>query len=369
MKISKLLLLIFVLSLCVPTHAQKKSIAKGVKAALGKKTSLTGMAPAIQAGVLRVPPTIVGSALPAQTLPNAALNTAVERTVIAKATVPQATLKVPTVPSIPEIKPVGHYYPTWRQDLSKFFSKEELNAIENAFEATDEYWVAVQDEEATLDVREPDEWDYETRFLTTLKDSGVNLTKQQIRRLLKGGPGVGFSHYFTLRNTMTFVTITGHLPWLGMNVGPNNPLLTELQQAGDNQADELARELGLAREIEVSARWSDDVLIYQDLNGLLASQSRLNETVTKGPAVKVTSKSPKEWLNTIEPYVLTRGKWPFLSVEEEKQLISDIETSPNDPASIKLKELKELTNQKHPQGELKISYFFQQLARKLRNKK
>lgn len=340
MKISKLLLLIFVLSLCVPTYAQKKGISKVVKAALGKKSPRTEMTPAIRTGVSRVPLTIVGSALPTQTILTATLNTVAERAAITQAILPHAALRAPTkVLSIPDIKPVGYYYPTWRQELGKSFSKEALNAIENAFVTTDEWFfgpnekIELAPNEWDYVTPEPTEWDYKARFLKILSDSEVNFTAREIKILTKETRG--FYHFFTLRNTMNFIAVMGHRPWMGMPIGGKNPMLPRLQEmanAGDDQAAELIRELELGREIELSANWPKGSLVYEDLSTLLSLNKRQRRL-------------PQEWLDVIEPWVIEHKRWPSSSIQEEKPLFvgayNVMKNNPNDPASVRLRELKE----------------------------
>lgn len=340
MKMSKLLLLIFVLSLCVPTYAQRKGISNAVKAALGKRPPLTGIAPTIRVGVPRVPPTIVGAALPTQTIPNVTLNMAEVRAVIARETLPQATLNVPTgVSSIPGIKPVGYYYPTWRQELGQSFSKEALDAIENAFVTTDEWFfgpnekIELAPNEWDYVTPEPTEWDYKARFLKILSDSEVNFTAREIKILTKETRG--FYHFFTLRNTMIFISVMRHRPWMGMPIGKKNSMLPQLQEmanAGADQAAELARELELGREIELAANWPKGSLVYEDLSTLLSLNKRQRRT-------------PQEWLDVIEPWVIEHQRWPSSLIQEEKPLFvgayNVMKNNPNDPASIRLRELKE----------------------------
>lgn len=71
-------------------------------------------------------------------------------------------------------------------------------------------------------------------------------------------------------------------------------------------------------------------------------------------------KSSQKWLEMIEPWVLEHQRWPSQAVEEEKQMYVNINAiisrNPNDPASIRLKELrtKYSTSRKTPQQWLDI---------------
>ncbi len=87
---------------------------------------------------------------------------------------------------------LAQYFPTWRQELGGMFSKEQLDAVEKAFAATDE-WMFVRGEDGELKARNKDEWDYEARFLTILQNSGVSFTDKQVKQLI-GGKGIkGFT--------------------------------------------------------------------------------------------------------------------------------------------------------------------------------
>lgn len=56
-------------------------------------------------------------------------------------------------------------------------------------------------------------------------------------------------------------------------------------------------------------------------------------------------KTPQEWLNIMEKWVTQHGRWPSYHIEEERQVYQGsykaMWNNPNDPASIKLKELHE----------------------------
>ena len=57
------------------------------------------------------------------------------------------------------------------------------------------------------------------------------------------------------------------------------------------------------------------------------------------------AKTPQEWLDIVEPWVLEHWRWPSQGIEEEKAMYMGayraIRNHPDDPASIRLKELKE----------------------------
>lgn len=73
--------IVFIGASVVPACAQKKSIVKGAKAALGKKPPMTGTAPIVVKPVTpRVPPTLQGATVPTRTaIAENVLNVAVER--------------------------------------------------------------------------------------------------------------------------------------------------------------------------------------------------------------------------------------------------------------------------------------------------
>ncbi len=112
---------------------------------------------------------------------------------------------------------VATYFPTWRQELGGMFSKEQLDAVEKAFSATDE-WLFVRDENGDLQIRNKDEWDYEARFLTLLQNSGVSFTEKQIKQLV-GGPsiqGFTFTIYFSRMKATGFRCAKGRKPRSGI---------------------------------------------------------------------------------------------------------------------------------------------------------
>ena len=59
----------------------------------------------------------------------------------------------------------------------------------------------------------------------------------------------------------------------------------------------------------------------------------------------ITHKTPQEWLEIVEPWVIEHGRWPSQMIKEEKAMCNGADGAmrrkPNDPASIRLKELKE----------------------------
>ncbi len=76
---------------------------------------------------------------------------------------------------------------------------------------------------------------------------------------------------------------------------------------------------------------------------------KLHDETVKQYAV---AKTPQEWLAIIEPWVIEHKRWPLGNVEEEKEMYigaqNTMRNNPDDPASVRLKELKDISFQ--PQG-------------------
>lgn len=111
------------------------------------------------------------------------------------------------------VQVLATYFPTWRQELGGMFSKEQLDAVEKAFADTDK-WIFVRDEDGELQARNSDEWDYESRFLTILKDSGMKFTDRQIKQLVgaRGLAGFTLKIYFVRMNGTGFSCAKGTSP-------------------------------------------------------------------------------------------------------------------------------------------------------------
>jgi len=252
---------------------------------------------------------------------------------------PPAPLADPVNPEdfVLTLKPVEAYYPSWRQDLFMFNDKQ-LDAVEQAFAQTDE-WIFETDEDGMLNVHNPDEWDYEARFLTILQNSGVSFTDKQIKQLIGGSgiKGFTFAHYFTFKNTLAYVLAKGNLPRKSIMEGGKRLTMAELNkraEAGDSQAAELAREYALGLKIN-SKGWLNDP-VHGDMQALITNEAYLNKAVKK---------TPDEWLELIEAFVREHNRWPSDSIEEEKQLYNGADgamrRNPNHPASVRMQKLKE----------------------------
>ena len=183
---------------------------------------------------------------------------------------------------------LAQYFPTWRDELGGMFNNEQLDAVEKAFAATDE-WLFVRGEDGELTARNKDEWNYEARFLTILQDSGISFTEKQIKQLIgtKGIKGFTLNRFFILQNQRGFVlTHTGHSPRQSMK-GADGKLLTvsglrKLALEGNEEAALLADELELGQGIANALRyWPQGSPEHQAVE-ILYKKSR-NQAATKKP--------------------------------------------------------------------------------------
>ena len=174
-------------------------------------------------------------------------------------------------------------YPTWRMELAAMFTPEQLDFLADLIAQTDE-WVFVQQADGTLGVRNPEEWDYETRFFTLLDQSGVKFTPKQLKQLT-GGSGVrGFTlgDFFTIRTTQGFAfahdaTARTLIPENGKAV--NLKTLKERAAQGDAQAAAWARELEVGMRLNnLLNKLGSDSPIYQIGVELKEKHGRTNNT-------------------------------------------------------------------------------------------
>ncbi|MBO5911821.1 MAG: hypothetical protein J6Q05_06600, partial [Elusimicrobiaceae bacterium] len=131
---------------------------------------------------------------------------------------------------------LSHYYPMWRQELGAKFSQEQLDAVEKAFEATDE-WMFVRGEDGELKARNKDERDYEARFLTILQNSGIPFTERQIKQLVggRGSRGKTLNVLFVRMNGTGFALTRRTSPRMaiykdGKKISPAQMTEKELQE-------------------------------------------------------------------------------------------------------------------------------------------
>ncbi len=100
------------------------------------------------------------------------------------------------------------------------------------------------------------------------------------------------------------------------------------------------------------------VFVWSLCNPAVFAQKQLKYVLTQtvkrppvAPAVgravttQVAYKTPQKWLALIEPWVLEHKRWPLQGVKEESHMYQGVAITvkkyPNDPASIRLKKLKE----------------------------
>ncbi len=117
------------------------------------------------------------------------------------------------------IEGLNVYLPNWRAQLAATkagFSRTQLDAIKNAFAATDQLMFA-KDKNGNLiynPTRGKEAWNYAEVFELILGENQVPLTKRQFGQIF-GGKGIdGFTlkNYFTLLNLTAFLTAYDRLP-------------------------------------------------------------------------------------------------------------------------------------------------------------
>ena len=217
------------------TSSTRKLSTKG-------KTKLPTQTPPVDVSNIKKPVVV-------QSMTNAPVNAAVEAA--------QKAAKKPATSSIPvpvkELLPtstVSHdngtnltgtqvlatYFPTWRQELGEMFNKEQLDAVEKAFAATDDF-IFVRRADGELTVRNKDEWDYEARFLTILKSSGVSFTDKQIKQLVgaRGLTGFTLKIYFVRMNGTGFSCAKGTSP--RKRIVQKGHILTKEEMTQEEQAE------------------------------------------------------------------------------------------------------------------------------------
>ncbi len=215
------------------------------------------------------------------------------------------------------------YFPTWRQELGGMFSQEQLDAIEKAFEDTDE-WMFVQGEDGELTVRNQDEWNYEERFLTILQDSGVSFTERQIKQLL-GTRGI---RGFTLSGPLKTATLQGYMLAYGKiprdRIKEKNKLVPTAQYTPEQQ---LETAVGVYYVRVVSAKHcpSHSVPLIAYIQAL-GAKYRTN----------AVPKTPQQYLEEMEDFVVRYSRIPRTEIVREGKKIKPADFTPQEKAEYQL---------------------------------
>ncbi len=218
---------------------------------------------------------------------------------------------------------LAQYFPTWRQELGGMFSQEQLDAVEKAFAATDE-WIFVRGEDGELKARNKDEWDYEARFLTILQNSGVNFTERQIKQLVGSQTTRGyFTQCLLIEKITAFCITTGNAPKKVITQNGKHLKLSELRSQameGDKQTINLIQEVTLGLQLGHALKtWSKDSWKYERLYVLYERYGN------KGTPARL------KILKNIKRFILENGRVPRQTIEQEtKQFrLNDLESKAN----------------------------------------
>ena len=215
------------------------------------------------------------------------------------------------------------YFPTWRQELGGMFSKEQLDAVEKAFAATDDF-IFVRGEDGELKVRNKDEWDYQARFLTFLKDSGMGFTELQIKQLL-GTRGI---RGFTLSGPLKTATLQGYMTAYGKipqdRIIENNRLVPAAKYTPEQQRE---TELGQYYRHVISANHcpSSSVPLVPYVQALAAKYR-----------AKAVPKTPQQYLEEMEAFVARYNRIPRTEIFREGKKIQPADFTPQEKAEYQL---------------------------------
>lgn len=201
---------IFISMAVMPTCAQgwKKGVQKLPKT-LGKKPPITGTIP-VRPNVPRVPPKVGAAA----TVPNAALNTAVERKVVQAQTAVQLPQPKDFLTGVQALQALR---PGWKSELMlSGFTRQQLDLVEQAFKETDRFLFETDEAGNWLSPRTA-EWNYTARYTQILTDNAwgkMALNDGQIKTLF--GKFSRLDDVFTRLNLQSFLlTHKGHAPKAG----------------------------------------------------------------------------------------------------------------------------------------------------------
>ena len=394
----QVMLTILCVGVCVvPVCAQRGKGIKKLTKALGEKPPLTGTAPVVRPPVTpRVPPTT------AVAVPPAALHTVVERQVA------QLQTKAPLTATLPVAfqnldfltgpQALQKLRPGWKSELMlSGFTRQQLDLVEQAFKETDPFLFETDEAGNWLSPRSA-EWNYTDRFAKILTDNAfgeMSLNAGQIKTLF--GKFSRLDDVFTQLNLQGFLlTHQGRAPKAGapgeegklarkatynldkrdgrkMNpevkeyvygktpaklrtpkpsYGPKGRAprrtpeemweeITQFMREHDGEIPGRNAEEDYERKLRIA--WDHIYWRHQTSNDPYVRRLiKLHEETVRE---RTTDKTPQEWLETIEPWVLEHKRWPSVTIEEEKAMYKGAQlamrNNPEDPASVRLKELKD----------------------------
>ena len=113
----------------------------------------------------------------------------------------------------------------------------------------------------------------------------------------------------------------------------------------------LKSSLPYSARTNISAAVNRSVAAHMLAQTVVPPTTAAHQPVTETAFVPV--RTPDEWLDIIEPWVLKNKRWPSANVEAEEEMYQGasraIYSHPKDPASLQLKELKEKIEEQEDQ--------------------